>query len=202
MLPVMLFSGLLASMPVPATEVGVTAGDWAQLERGDVAARTEMTRNAAGEDTGRGVALAIVEAPATRVMDTVWAYERHPEFMPRVERMDVLAGEDAPIHKRVAVTLGVLWKRVRYTLDVRRDAERNEIRWALDKAAAHDIVDTTGVWRFVPLGAARTLVAYEVRIDTGIAVPRALQEFFTQRDLPGLLAAVKKRIESGDTWRK
>jgi carbon monoxide dehydrogenase subunit G len=200
MLPALLLSLSLASpMPSALAAVGLTAGEWEKLEKGEQPSRTEVVK-VEGKSLGKGICFAIIEASEEKVIETVWKREKHPEFMPRVEKIQ-MASDDGTVSK-FRVTIGVLWKKISYSLELERFEEKHLITWKMDKSVANDIKDTTGTWRFVPLGAERTLVAYDVTADSGVSVPQFLEDYLTRRDLPGILLAVKKRTESNGAWKK
>lgn len=194
------------AVPVPAvlSAVGVTPSDWKALRSGDVPVRSEHLKGQGGKDAGKGLAFILVNAPWEQAFRIVAAHDKHQEWAPRCEKSEVLSHDlkDGVDHMKVRLTIGVLWKKIVYTLDVFADAPKREMRWALDKSAKNDIADTRGAWRFVELDPQHTVIAYDVAADSGHAVPNWLQDYLTRRDLPGVLESAKKRIESNGAWKK
>jgi hypothetical protein len=53
-----------------------------------------------------------------------------------------------------------------------------------------------------PLTPTRTLLVYRTYVDSGLHVAASIQSYVARRSIPDLLGAIKRRIESGGTWRK
>ena len=66
----------------------------------------------------------------------------------------------------------------------------------------NDISDTSGSWVLVADGENKTIAVYTVRADMGMGLGRALRDLLMNYDLPGVVEALKKRVESGGTYKK
>ncbi|MEW5850594.1 MAG: SRPBCC family protein [Myxococcota bacterium] len=172
----------------------------AKLEKGQVVVRGEMYTNAAGKRAGKGKAFVIINKPPEAPWAILNDYEKMPEFMPRLARVTIQ--NRTADGMKVVQELKVLFKTVRYVLDLKFDASKKRMAWALDKSSKNDINDTFGSWHFQPWNGGRTLVVYDIAVDTGAMIPAFLEEYLTKKDLPEVLMAMKRRAESGGTWKK
>ena len=77
------------------------------------------------------------------------------------------------------------------------------IAWKLDESAKDNSVRAVeGDYRMLELGPRETLLGYRTHIDTGLRVPQLVQSHMQKRALPELLRAIKRRVESGGTWKR
>lgn len=186
--------------PDPYSAQGLTEEDRAAIEKGEVVVKGELHKTTEGQNAGRGVAY----ARAARDVEACWPilvdYGSHPEFMPRLERVTYL--ERTPERARATHEVRILWSTYRYTVALEFDAPRKTVAWSLDRSVKNDIKDTTGRWELLPLAGGATLIKYTVAVDTGMFVPRFLEEFLTRRDLPAILDNFRRRVESRGVWKK
>lgn len=137
-----------------------------------------------------------VAAQPSAVFAVLTDYERFGEFMPLVERVDVL--ERGPRHAVLRFRMKYLrWFDVEQT-DRRTLHPHTKIDYV---GIAGPLKTVYGDWRFA---AARggTRVTYRAWVDPGVPVPGAIVGALVKRGLPGLLDGVKRRVESGGTWKK
>jgi ribosome-associated toxin RatA of RatAB toxin-antitoxin module len=191
---------LSAEMPPAAKEAGLAPAEWTKLEKGEVVSKTETFKTPEGKDGGKGRAWVIIKAPPEACFATLHKYEDIPKYMPRVKKVSFL--ERGEKEMRVTQEIKVAFTTVRYTLLTSWDAPKKEMHWKLDHSVKSDIAETTGGWRFLPYGEGQTFLDYDIVADTGSSIPRAIADYFTQRDLPAVLNNFKQRVESGGTWTK
>jgi len=189
------------AVPPIAAKLGLDADAWQTLQKGEVVAKTVVKKNAAGKDVGNGRAWVIIKATPDACYATLSKYEETPKYMPRVEKVTI--ADKTPTFMRVTQAIKVVFSTYRYTMDFTFDPKAKAMTWVLDKKAKNDIADTSGKWSFLPLpGGTTTLLDYTVAVDTGAALPSFLSNYLTKRDLPGVLDAFRKRVESGGKWTK
>ena len=179
---------------------GLTADELARMEHGGVVVKAETSP--AGDDAraARIKAYCVVNKPPAAVWAVMLNYQTFHEFMPRLERVEVLEKtKDAmKVTQTVRGPLGL----IRYTLDLTFKRAQRTVSWALDKSRKHDIADTFGAWEFLPYRQGKTIVRYTTTVDSGIAVPRFVEDFLIKKDLPEVLLSMRRRTESGGTWKK
>src|SRR5439155_8041888 len=123
------------------------------------------------------------------------------EYVPRLERVQVLDRTGDVLRVKMQVNASITT--VRYTMRFTLDEPGHAIRWTLDATAPDNgIHGAEGDYRLFELSPSRTLVVYRTWVDTGRSVPRFVQNYMARKSIPDLLRAVKKRVESGGTWKK
>jgi hypothetical protein len=184
-----------------ASAVGLTDADLDDAMKGNVPARTEMFTAPSGKSAGRGVGAILI----WRRIDDVWAtlsrYEDKAEYQPRVESVTILERQADRIRARFVVDATVTT--ARYTAWFVLDPKEHTIHWTLDPTATDNtIVATEGDYRMFEVSPNQTLVVYRSYVDSGRAISKAIQNYFARKAIPNLLNAIKKRVESGGTYKK
>src|SRR2546425_5427577 len=183
-----------------AATIGLTVHEFARMEKGEVVVKTQTYATGDDKRAARVTAYCLIN----KHPDAVWAvmlnYHQFDEFMPRLEKVQVLekTKNTLKVTQTIPVPLGV----IRYTLDlIFRPAQRT-VSWVLDKSRRHDIADTSGAWEFLPYGQGKTILRYTTTVNSGMTVPRFLEDFLIKNDLPEVLLSMRRRTESDGTWRK
>jgi uncharacterized membrane protein len=195
--------GLLAATPSGSQQpviAGLTAPELARLNTGDVVVKTEPYTTADGTRAASVKAYGLINKPPESVWAVLLDYQRFYEFMPRLERVAVLAQTKDTM--KVTETLSVPLSTLSYTVDLTFERLRRRVSWKLDKSKPHDIADTAGTWELVPYPPNQTLVHYTTFIDTGLSVPKVLENYLVKSDLPEILLSLKRRTESDGAWKK
>ena len=133
----------------------------------------------------------VVDVPPDRFWDVLVDWERYPEFLPELKEIHVHVAE----HHRYEVSYVVsLIKQIRYRLRFRAEPAR-ALTWEM--AESNLLTKNSGAWRLVPEGpdGARTRASYEVDIEVGAYVPRAILTKLVTVSLPRMLAQFKQRAE-------
>lgn len=92
------------------------------------------------------------------------------------------------VHKSFMVTF-------RYTLVYIHDPLSHRISWTLDTTAQNDVTTMSGYWDFREEGKDSVLLAYRLSGASMRAVPKVVQNYFTQVSLQKFLGKVRKRLE-------
>jgi hypothetical protein len=168
---------------------------------GDVPTRSESFTNHSGKAAGRGWGAIVIERPLREVWAALSRWDDRPEYIPRLERIEVLAEEPGRARVRQVADAGITT--VITTCWFELDEAAGRIGWRLDAGAPDNTpAEVEGDYRMVELAAGRTLLVYRAHVDTGMKIPRAVQAFLQRRAIPDLLRAVKRRVESGGRSRK
>jgi hypothetical protein len=80
--------------------------------------------------------------------------------------------------------------------------ETSRLEWLLDPAFKNDIRAQEGFWQLFALDPQTTVGEYGTRVDTGLAVPASVQDFFARRDIPKALAGTRHFVDSNGTWKR
>lgn len=181
--PVLLSSLLLATALAAAPEGAAWAtGDLHALRRGQIEIR-EVPVSEGGSVRAR----LFVRAPVAVARSVLWAHERYPEFMPHSQTVRVLERR-GDVHL-VEMKGGQGPVSVAYTME--RRLEPGRIVW---KTLSGDVKRNDGAWSFQEVEGG-TLLTYEVHVVPDAPVPGKVVAFLQQQALPGMLEAVRTRIE-------
>ena len=184
-----------------AATTGLSDGDFADALKGEIPVRSESFVTPSGKSAGRGVGAVVVDKPIGEVWSTLSRYEDKAEYQPRVESVTVLEKSPARVHAKFVIDATVTT--ARYTAFFDLDEKSHTIHWSLDPSATDNtILEIDGDYRMFELEPGRTLIVYRTYVDSGRSISQSIQGYFTRKAIPNLLKAVKKRIESGGTWRK
>jgi ribosome-associated toxin RatA of RatAB toxin-antitoxin module len=168
--------------------------------RSDTASRAEGVKVTEEKIPGGRIAIQAVfriDAPPDQVYKTLRDASRFPEFMPGTKEVRILESGDG---YQVASFLGgsglfestVVMKR---TL---ADTERR-VSWTLVKGRVREM---TGFWLVQEAEEqAVSLVTYRNYVNAGALIPDGIVREYLKRDIPPMVAALRKRVLSGGTWR-
>jgi carbon monoxide dehydrogenase subunit G len=180
---------------------GLSDAEMRDAVAGKVPTRTEAFTNANGKSAGRGLGAIVIERPIGEVWATVARYDDRAEYIPRIKSVTIL--ERQPGRQRVRQEIDATVTTARYTAWYRFDEATHTVSWMLDKSAGDNTVaDVEGDYRLSELGPGRTLLVYRTYVDSGLKVPQSIQSYMQRRSIPDFLRAIKKRVESGGTWKK
>ncbi len=184
-----------------AAVLGLTESELQVALRGEIPTKTESFTSEAGKAAGRGIGAIVIDRPIAETWSVLRRFDDKAEYMPRVEKVWILAATPERLHVRMQVDASVTT--ARYTAFFQLDSEGHTIRWTLDKSALDNtVVDAVGSYELHAVHETQTLLVYRNWVDSGRSVPRFIHDYMSRRAIPNLLRAIKKRVESGGTWRK
>ena len=184
-----------------AAATGLSDGDFANALKGEIPVRSESFVTPSGKSAGRGVGAIVVDKPIGEVWSTLSRYEDKAEYQPRVESVTVLDKTPARVHAKFVIDATVTT--ARYTGFFDLDEKGHSIHWSLDPSASDNtVLEIDGEYRMFELEPSKTLIVYRTYVDSGRMISSSIQGYMTRKAIPNLLKAVKKRIESGGTWKK
>lgn len=179
---------------------GLTPEQIGRLEQGKVVVFKKGSKDAQGNSLGKGQVMMLVNKPRDEVLKYIRDHDAWPEFMPHLVKIEEYYKKDNEVG--VKETLRILFKKIQYYILQTYDEKAGTLTWRLDKSKKNDIKDTTGSWTIKPYGKDRCLIDYSVVVDSGIPIPKFIENFLFNRDLPGVVKAVKKRAESNGAYKK
>jgi hypothetical protein len=187
-------------LAVTVAALNLTEAELRAVTAGEVPTRIEAFTNERGKAAGRGWGAIVIERPLAEVWATLLRFEERPQYVPRLQSATVLERQRDRARVRQEVDATVTTSR--YTLWFHLDEIEHIIGWTLDKTADNTVTDADGDYRLAELAPARTLLAYRAYVDTGLRIPQSIQTYMQKRSIPDLLRAIKRRVESGGTWKK
>jgi len=147
------------------------------------------------------VARIIINKPPAQTYKILMDFKSRYKYMPRMRLSKVLKKVSKKRffeHQMVKVA----WSKIHVHLDIRVNG-KDEMTWTLRKNMKNGIKDNVGVWNMASYnGGKSTLLNYAVYTDPGRWVPGWLRRRLTKSSLRKLMVNVKKRVESGGTWKK
>lgn len=188
-LAALLVSALWAAAAMEVKARPLSEAELARIEAGEVILESNTVRDAKGNARATGLAIGFIPAPKDKIMDTILDYPSYPEFMPRVKTI-TLTGEGE--HQAVNYTIKVLMLNIKYTMTHQVDREAGTIQFSLDKTKKNDIADSQGFWALKPHKNG-TVIYYSVLVDTGMAVPKKIEDYLTKKDLPNILRKLREQ---------
>jgi len=193
---------LLVSSPITASEwEKLEKDEQARLFKGEIIYKSFKQSDPQGKISGGGQSMALVNAPIDKCWEIFTRFDKQQEYFPRKTASVVI--EQKP-------GFALVYKKFRfYLVDIEYynqyliDQPNHRIDFSIDLNRPHDIKDSAGFFLFEKISPDQTLFTYGVtRVDTGLAMPSFVQDYMQKRDLPAVAGNVRKRIESGGTWKK
>jgi hypothetical protein len=195
----MLALGVALALVIPGS--GLTELEIADALKGEVPTRTEAFTSPKGKSSGRGVGAIVVDAAIADVWAVVSHYDDKADYMPRVDKVEILAR--TPSLMKIRMTVDATVTTARYTAFFQIDESQHRIHWVLDASARDNtIAGCDGEYLLFPLAPNRTLLVYRTWVDSGLAVPRFIQDHMAKKSIPELLHALQKRILTHGQYRK
>lgn len=197
-----LLLAIVASAPALSQEYDkLTKQEKEKLQKGEIIYKSVQSADSQGKISGHGQSMALVKAPVEKCWEIFTQFNKQQEYFPR--KTESLVLEQKPGVALVQKKFKFYWVTIGYVNRYQIDPQKHRIDFSIDLSKPSDIKDSAGFFLFEPVGPDRTLFTYGVtRLDTGISMPSFVQEYLQKRDLPAVAENVRKRIESGGTWKK
>ena len=188
---------LMASIASPK----FTMDEWERLKAGEVVITEVANQNDDGSQRIDFLAKIYIKADRKAVWAVLRDYEKFPEFMPNLQEVAILKKEGEVYWVKYLIKVMVI--SATYCLRVDGVEMHRRIEFKLDPICPGDIRDTNGYWVLEDApDRSGTVVSYSTYADTGIPAPEALARKAARKSLPQVAKNVRKRVESGGTWKK
>jgi hypothetical protein len=186
--------------PTPSTDADIetflTPENIAKLEEDKVIMVSKGSKDANGKSQAQGRALVLVRAPFEPIWDALTQNEHWTEFFPNLVSSEKYM-EDG-VNVGVHDVIKALFMSFSYHTIQTRLKDKGVIEWRLDKSKKNDIVDTTGSWAIRPHGDKACILIYSASVQSGMNVPKKVEDFFQGQSLRNVVKAVKKRVEDSN----
>jgi hypothetical protein len=148
-------------------------------------------------------AIGLIKASRKNVVKVLKDYQKYPEFMPHVSRIEIVEqrGDAAVLNYTLSLPLGKIKK---YRLRISEAAlgdTTSLLQWQLQKwpgiKTEETISDTTGYWRIEERGEGTSLVLYHVYTDPG-PIPFGagwIVDALSKKGVPEVLLQTRRRAE-------
>lgn len=130
-----------------------------------------------------------IKAPIQNVFDVISDFEAYPEFLPETRKVTV--EKKSGKHVEVTFTINVI-KKITYTLDIKLDPHHG-LSWKLVKGEM--MKKNSGQWKLTEVKKGLTKAIYEIDMDFGGMVPKAITNKLVGTNLPGMMKQFRDRVE-------
>lgn len=131
-----------------------------------------------------------IDATPQQCFDVVFDFKTYPEYLK--ETKSVVIEKKSGQTVDVTFSLEVI-KKISYTLKMVGKPPK-KISWTLLKA---DLMkENKGSWTFEATKSGGTKATYDVEVEFGLFVPGMIAKMLIGNSLPGMLKAVKQRVEA------
>lgn len=145
-------------------------------------------------------ALVLVKQPREVAFKLLTDPSKQAEFLPRLVSSKTISRTATT--EKTEFLLKIAFTSLHYRVDHRWWPGDSRIAWMLDSSFDNPMKLQTGYYYVYSVDDNWSLLEYGTNIDTGWFVPDVLQNYLSKREVPEALAALKKYIDSGGTWRK
>ena len=130
-----------------------------------------------------------INAPIKNVFDVISDFEAYPEFLNETQNVSV----DKKNGKNLVVTFTInMIKKITYTLDIKLSPP-NGLSWKLVRGDM--MKSNSGQWKLSEDKKGLTKAVYEIDMDLGGMVPKALTNKLVGTNLPAMLKQFRDRVE-------
>ena len=158
-----------------------------------------VLRQSEDNESGSGVAVQLISAPASLIWDTILRYDQYKDWVKNIDDCKVYRSVND--QGFVAMDLSFWWIHSKlYTVNTIAK-EQGYISWELDRTRTSDVIDLVGYWRIEEISKepALTRVEYSTEMVVG-RFPDFIVNFLTRDSLTNGTAWVKERSEQ--EWAK
>jgi ribosome-associated toxin RatA of RatAB toxin-antitoxin module len=130
-----------------------------------------------------------IKAPIQSVFDVISDFEAYPEFLPETQK--VVVDKKSAKHLQVTFTISLI-RKITYTLDIKLDPHHG-LSWKLVKGDM--MKKNSGHWKLTEVKKDLTKAIYEIDMDFGGMVPKAITNKLVGTNLPGMMKQFRDRVE-------
>ena len=158
-----------------------------------------VLRQSEENESGSGVAVQMISAPASLIWDTILRYDQYKDWVKNIDDCKVYRSVNDQIY--VSMDLSFWWIHSKlYTVNT---IHKNQgyMSWELDRTRTSDVIDLVGYWRIEEISKepALTRVEYATEMVVG-RFPDFIVNFLTRDSLTNGTEWVKERSE--EEWAK
>jgi hypothetical protein len=153
-----------------------------------------------GSFAGYIKAVAIFNKPKQRVYDLITTPADQILYLPRLSIAETV--ERPKNGELTRFQIKVLFTRTNFRVRHWYYPETSRLEWFLDPEFNNDIKLQEGFWQLYQIDENTTVGEYGTLVDTGLAVPSAIQDFFAKKDIPKALDGMRKWVDTDGKYRR
>jgi ribosome-associated toxin RatA of RatAB toxin-antitoxin module len=171
----------------------MTPDEQALLKEGNAVLRQSETN-----ESGSGVAVQFIAAPASLIWDTILRYDQYKDWVKNVDECKVYRSVGNQLF--VAMDLSFWWINSKlYTVNT-LNKTKGYMSWELDRGRTSDVIDLVGYWRIEEVSTSPSLTRVEYATEMVVGrFPDFIVNFLTRDSLTNGTEWVKERAE--EEWR-
>jgi ribosome-associated toxin RatA of RatAB toxin-antitoxin module len=185
---------------VPSQPPQFTEAEKTLLDEGKPVKRSEAFK-VDGNRAGRGLAYIRIKGTPDDVWKQVLDYDRYIDFYPYVEYSKLYKQEGSLYFAKFTLNMAKVAK-ITYHCRHVFDKEAATLTWTLDDTQENEFKKTIGFWKIWKVSDTESLLCYSIYIDSGRFVPGFIQNLATGYGLTTVAESMKKRVESGGTYKR
>jgi|GEM_PF-4367587 len=180
-----------------AEESGLTRRQQTRLGEGKVVLTRVGGPTGAADGAGKLVGLMQVTTPDAAIWAAVLDFDAIAAETPGLRSASVVEGLAGAADDRIVVAyeLAVFGRTIRYQLVHWLDTADRTVRWSLDPSASNDVGQLDGVIALSGEGG-QTTIRYSSIVDTGMRLPRPVEEWLIGTSLTGYLRSLRARAQA------
>ncbi|MCB9593782.1 MAG: SRPBCC family protein [Sandaracinaceae bacterium] len=125
--------------------------------------------------------------------EVILDFEKYPEFMDEVTKVEVLERSDSSITAKFHVHVAFAGFDLKSTYTTKYAITDDTVSWELVEST--DISKMNGKWVFTETEDGECKADYEAELETNMAIPPEVQAAFVEESLPKLMEAFRDRAE-------
>lgn len=179
----------------------LTADELAKVKAGEIVLKNDLSEKT---QSGSGIAFGTFKVSKEEFWKVIYDYPNYKDIFPRIEYAKIIEKNDDQFLTDFAMdaTLATL----KYTSWNRPSKDGNRLDFGLVKDRPHKYFkEMNGYWQLEELEGGLILAEYKVNVELDVPViGKMLTKIVNSmagKDLPTVLKAVRKRAESGGTWK-
>jgi len=173
-----------------------------RLNRGEYVIDVQTRYLADGILQGDGTGYIVIDATPEKIFSVILDFNRYAEYYPFVKTYSLYAraGNEYRVYSELSAFRIIHFA---YHHRNRFDASAWQLTWDLDPERLSDFRLFDGYWKTWPRADGRTLLAFvgRVRIEPGTRIPAFLAKLASEYALRTVVTHMKRRVESGGTYR-
>ena len=125
--------------------------------------------------------------------EVILDFERYPEFMDEVSKVEVLDKSDTSITARFHIQVAFAGFEINSSYVTRYTIDGMDISWEL--VESDSITKMSGRWTLHETEDEECRAEYEAEVETNLGIPPDVQALFVEESLPKLMESFRDRAE-------
>lgn len=134
----------------------------------------------------------VINAPIEVCYEVICDFEQYPKWQKAISTARIVKRDKKGRAQHVEYTINLLFRKIRYVLDYTYDDKNKALEWGYVEG---DLKDVRGKAELKSRGPKETEVVYSLAVEPGIAVPKKVLGYLTDKALGAGLNEFRNRVE-------